>query len=143
MAAFAALIPIIEAAAPLLTPLIKGAATHLEHLFGAKTGPAKFDALLNMILPLAEKLSTAGQIPGQLDPALLAGLIQPIVTDMKSKGELTPESAAAAIQSAGPAGVGGMAGSAKGGLGAAVGAGQTIKITGGSLVLAGGATGPA
>src|SRR5690348_10549765 len=132
MAAFAALIPIIEAAAPLLTPLIKSGATHLEQIFGAKTGPTKFDALLNMILPTAEKLSTAGKIPGQLDPASIAGLIQSIVTDMKAKGELTPEAVQAKVQSAGAGAVigGGAGGGAGAGLAAMAGE-MLLTVVGG------------
>ncbi len=66
-------------------------ATHVERLFGAKTGPTKFDNVLTTTLKVAQDLGTAGKIPGQLDPQSVAVLIQSVVSDMKAKGLLTPE----------------------------------------------------
>lgn len=87
----AAIIPLVTAAIPLLTPLVMSLVTHVEHLFGAKTGATKFDNVLTSTLKVAQDLGTAGKIPGQLDPQSIAVLIQSVVSDMKAKGLLTPE----------------------------------------------------
>lgn len=94
----AAAIPLITAAIPLLQPLISSLVVHVENLFGAKTGPTKFDAVLNAVTKVASDLSTAGKIPGQLDPNSIAMLIETVVQDLKSTGVLNPSTAAKIAQ---------------------------------------------
>jgi hypothetical protein len=81
----------------MLTPLVTGLVQHLEVLFGNKTGPTKFDAVLQSVMAVATRLSTAGAIPGQLDPASIAAMIETVVQDLKSKGALNPQTSAAII----------------------------------------------
>lgn len=102
-----AIIPIISAAAPLLTPLIHSLVTQVEHLFGAKTGPTKFDLVLQSVTTAAEKLATAGKIPGQIDSAIIATMIQTLVSQLNANGVLTPENAAQAVAKGGVVGVAG------------------------------------
>jgi uncharacterized protein (DUF697 family) len=83
-------IPLISAAVPLLTPLIESLVTHVESMFGAKTGPTKFDAVLTAVSKVAADLGTAGKIPGQLDTASLATMIETVVQQFKADGILTP-----------------------------------------------------
>lgn len=92
MAALA--IPIIAAASPLLTPLIQSLVMYVEHRFGAKQGPTKLDTVVNAVLPVAVSLATAGQIPGQLDAAHVAAMVEAVVQRLKDAGVLNPETAA-------------------------------------------------
>lgn len=94
MAAFA---PLIAAAIPLLTPLVAGLVNHVEVLFGPKTGPAKFSVVLACVAAVAAQLSTAGTLPGQLDPASIGAMIESVVQELKSKGVLNPQSSAGVI----------------------------------------------
>jgi len=94
----AAVIPIIAAAAPLLQPLISSLVMHVEHIFGHKTGPTKFDNVLTAVLKTASDLATAGKIPGQLDPSSIATMIESVVQDLKARGVLNPETAASVVQ---------------------------------------------
>src|SRR5689334_22161608 len=84
----AATIPLITAAIPLLTPIITNLIQHVESLFGAKTGETKFKTVLDAVTAIAGQLSTAGKLPGVLDPSTLAQQIEVIVQDLKSKGQL-------------------------------------------------------
>jgi hypothetical protein len=93
----AAIIPILAAAAPLLTPLIRTLAVHVEHLFGARTGPTKFDVVLQSVLKAADAMATGGQIPGRLDPASIAAMVQTVVQQLQSAGILTPEASSALV----------------------------------------------
>jgi hypothetical protein len=92
MAALAAsLAPaLIEAAVPLLTPLIGTLVTHVESLFGAKTGPTKFDVVLNAVTKAASDLSTAGKLPGQLDSAAIGTMIETVVQSLNAANVLNP-----------------------------------------------------
>jgi uncharacterized protein (DUF697 family) len=89
----AAIIPVVLAAAPLLQPLITSLVTHVEHLFGAKTGPTKFDVVLNAVTKAAEDLSAAGKLPGVLDSQSITAMIQTVVADLQAAGVLNPTSA--------------------------------------------------
>ena len=86
----AAVIPIVLAAAPLLQPLITSLVTHVEHLFGAKTGKTKFDLVLGAVTQAAEQLATAGKIPGVLDAQSIAAMIQTVVTDLQARRNPQP-----------------------------------------------------
>ena len=91
----------------------------VEHLFGHKTGPTKFDIVFQTILKTAQDLATAGKIPGQLDNASIASLIESIVQELKAQGVLTPEIATTIMSNSASAMIGG----------------KTVKIIGGSLQL--------
>jgi hypothetical protein len=93
----AAFAPLIASAIPLLTPLVTGLVHHVEALFGTKTGPAKFSIVLACVTAVATQLSTAGMLPGQLDPASIAAMIESVVQELKSKGILNPPSCASII----------------------------------------------
>ncbi len=86
MAALA--IPILSAAMPLLMPVISKLVTEAERLFGAKTGPTKFDSVLQAITPIATQLATAGKIPGTLDAVSIGAMIETAVQALKSAGLL-------------------------------------------------------
>jgi uncharacterized protein (DUF697 family) len=90
-----AIVPIIAAAAPLLTPLIHSLVLRVEGLFGSKTGPVKLDAVVAALSPIVTQLATSGKIPGQLSPADIAALVESIVQMLKSSGLLNPDTAAA------------------------------------------------
>jgi hypothetical protein len=83
-------VPLIAAAAPLLTPLIESLVTHVESLFGAKTGATKFGVVLGAVTKAAEDLGTSGKLPGQLDAATIATMIETVVQNLKSAGVLNP-----------------------------------------------------
>lgn len=83
-------VPLIAAAAPLLTPLIESLVTHVETLFGAKTGPTKFDVVLQAVGKAAQDLGAAGKLPGQLDTATIATMIETVVQNLKAAGVLNP-----------------------------------------------------
>ncbi len=55
----AALVPLIAAGYPILKPVILSLVTHIEHLFGAKTGPTKLKAVLDALSPIAAALGVA------------------------------------------------------------------------------------
>jgi len=94
----AAIIPILSSAIPLLRPYIISLVTHVEHLFGPKTGPTKFDAVLKALLDAASKLSTAGKLPGTLDPGSAGSMIESIVQELKALGILNPAGVAPIVQ---------------------------------------------
>jgi hypothetical protein len=96
-------VPLIVAAIPMLKPLITGLVHHVEVLFGHKTGPTKFDQVLKATLNAAQALATAGKIPGQLDPASIAMMIETEVQQLKAAGALTPEASAAVVSGTGAA----------------------------------------
>lgn len=120
----AALIPILTAAAPLLSPLIQSIVLHVERLFGAGTGPQKLTTAVNTILGIADDLSKSGKIPGVLDPASITGLIQATVTDLKSRGILTPDLATSIISAQAST--------------STIPPTSTLKITGGTIQVAAG-----
>ncbi len=80
--------PLITAAAPLLMPVIADLVTRVEHLFGAKSGPTKLGTVVNAVTPIAEQLSTAGAIPGQLDAASITAMIEAVIQSLKAGGLL-------------------------------------------------------
>lgn len=122
----AAIIPIVAAAAPLLRPAISWLAVHVEHLFGAKTGPTKFDIVLNAALKIASDLATSGKIPGSLDAVSVATLVESVVQELKSSGVLNPNTAQTMVEH-------GNVVISQGGAASSVSA--TLQITGGTLVL--------
>lgn len=93
----AAIIPIITAAAPLLTPLIETLVQKVEGLFGAKNGATKFQSVLDAVLPIAQQLSTAGKIPGPMDPTAIGTMIETVVQNLKAQGQLPSGSATTAV----------------------------------------------
>lgn len=117
----AAIIPILVAAEPLLRPLILSLIVHAEKLFGDKTGAIKFNNVLTAVVKTAEDLSTSGKIPGTLDPASLANMIESGVQELKNKKILTPEQAGAIVAANEPTN--------------SLPAKTTIKITGGTIEL--------
>lgn len=124
----AAVIPVVAAAAPLLMPLIQSLVTHVEHLFGAKTGADKFALVLQSTIAAADKLSAAGKIPGTLDPASIATMIQTLVSQLNANGVLTPENAANAVSK-------GSVIQTSPGISVPLGSVTTLSIVGGSLQL--------
>lgn len=87
----AAIIPLIlSAAVPLVKPLISSLVLHVEGLFGAKTGPQKFQSVLDAVTPIVNALSAAGILKGTMDTTSLSTLIESIVQDLKAQGVLTP-----------------------------------------------------
>lgn len=93
----AAIVPLIETALPILEPYIKSAALHLEHLFGGGgTGPTKMNVLVQGLTAVANALSTAGKLPGNLDASSLAAMAQSVVSAMLDAGTLNPQTAAVA-----------------------------------------------
>ena len=116
----AAVIPIIAAAAPLLTPLIQRLVLGVESLLGPKTGPAKSAAVVGALQPIVSALSTAGAIPGQLDPASLTAMVESVVQALSASGVLNPQAAGAIL--AQPVGVSTMQPG-------------TLRIVGGTLQL--------
>jgi len=113
-----AIIPIVVAAAPLLQPLINSLIIHVEKLFGAKTGTTKFDNVLQATLKTATDLSTAGKIPGTLDPATIAMMVEAEVQSLKAAGVLTPEIATQIVNNTSAAKM------------AIAGVSQPLKVTG-------------
>lgn len=89
----ATIVPIIAAAAPLITPAIKWLAVHVENLFGAGTGPTKLSAVVNAVTPIVQQLATSGKIPGQLDTASIVALVESVVQSLKADGVLNPDTA--------------------------------------------------
>ena len=89
----AAAVPIITAAIPLLRPVIKGLISGVQRIFGHNngTGPTKLNAVVDAAVTVAEKMATAGKIPGQLDVATIASIVEAVVQEMKSSGELPSE----------------------------------------------------
>ncbi len=96
MAAIAA--PLIIAALPILKPYITMLITHAEHLFGDKTGVTKFDNVLQATVKTAADLSTAGKLPGTLDPSSIAMMIETEVQNLKNTGVLTPAAASEIVK---------------------------------------------
>lgn len=90
----AAFIPLIAAGYPIVKPLIISLVAHVEHLFGAKTGATKLQAVLDAITPIATALGTAGKIPGQLNAETLTAYINTVVADLNKQGVLNAASAA-------------------------------------------------
>jgi hypothetical protein len=95
-AAVVALAPIgaelLKIALPKITPLVTSLITHAEALFGAKTGPTKFQSVLDAATPFINALSASGKIPGTLDGVSVGTIIETIVQDLKSKNLLDPSS---------------------------------------------------
>jgi hypothetical protein len=86
----AALIPIITGLAPVVLPwIVKG----VDLIFGPKTGDAKMPAALASLRAILEAAATAGKLPGPVpsDDALRV-IIETVVQDLKSKGEMPTES---------------------------------------------------
>ena|SRR5579864_2184689 len=91
----AAILPIISAAAPLVVPLIEKLVMGIEHLIQGKgQGPTKATTVINALLPIFDALSTAGIIPGKLDPTSIAAMVENVVQSLKSQGILNPQVAA-------------------------------------------------
>ena len=90
MAAAVLLPTVISAVIPLITPLVQSLVVHVEKLFGAKTGPDKFQSVLAAILPVVNALSTAGKIPGTVDGVAVGSIIESVVQELKGKGILNP-----------------------------------------------------
>lgn len=86
----AAIIPIIAAAAPLLKPIIEGLIMNVQKLFGHDngTGPTKAASVIEAALVIADKLSTAGKIPGVVDATTIATMMETIINELKAKGLL-------------------------------------------------------
>jgi hypothetical protein len=97
----AAVIPIIAAATPLLRPIIKGLISGAQRIFGHNngTGATKAQTVIDAALTVAEKLATAGKIPGHLDAAFIASLVEALVQEMKAAGELPTDGAPTGIPS--------------------------------------------
>ena len=102
----AAIIPLASAVLPivipLLRPVVESLVTHVEKIFGAKTGETKFQTVVDQLTPLVEALATSGKIPGTIDGVHVGSLVETVVQDLKSKGVLTPT-----IIPASPLGAGG------------------------------------
>jgi len=81
-------LPLISAALPLLKPVITSLVTHIESLFGSKTGNTKLQTVLNALKPVADALSSAGIIPGKIDASSLSTIIQTVVEELNSSGVL-------------------------------------------------------
>lgn len=94
----AAIIPIIAAAAPLLKPVIKDLVLNAQKLFGHNngTGSTKAQTVIDAAVSIAEKLSTAGRIPGLIDPSSIAVMVESIVQELKGSGVL-PSDAGGAV----------------------------------------------
>ena len=93
----AAIIGLVGAALPILTPFLTSAIHHVEVLFGAGTGPTKLDTVVNAGLQLAGSLSTAGKIPGTIDVATMTTFVQTLVQELQAQGLLNPTSSASII----------------------------------------------
>jgi len=115
-----AIIPIIAAAAPLLTPIISALIMRVEHLIGAGNGSTKSSMVVNAVLPIAQALATAGKIPGQLDATSLLPIVESIFQSLQAAGVVNPETAA--VLAAQPIGVSTLPPG-------------TLRITGGTLQL--------
>lgn len=86
-----AIVPILAAAAPLLTPLIESLIQKVETIFPkAGSGATKMTAVVNAIQPVANQLSASGAIPGQLDAASITTMAETILQQLKTSGTLTP-----------------------------------------------------
>lgn len=88
--AAAAVIGLAPLVVPIIKPLIESLVTHVEHLFGAKTGPTKFQSVLDAVTPILAQLSTAGKIPGTIDTSSVQMLIESVVQELKATGVLNP-----------------------------------------------------
>lgn len=89
-AAIIALAPLISAAIPVIKPVIQSLVLHVEKLFGAKTGPDKFKAVLQAITPIVDAMATSGRIPGTIDGVAVSSLIEAVVQEFKATGILNP-----------------------------------------------------
>jgi hypothetical protein len=81
---------LLKVALPKIRPLAESLILHAEQLFGAKTGPVKFQSVLEALTPFISALSTSGKIPGTLDGVAVGTIIETIVQDLKSKDQLNP-----------------------------------------------------
>ena len=93
----AAAIPILTAAMPLLIPIGRALVVQVEHLFGAKSGAAKANAVYDALGAVAAQMAEHGKIPAKLDSASITAIIEAIVAEMNSRGILNPASAAAMV----------------------------------------------
>lgn len=82
---------VLKIAIPKLWSAGESLVLHVEKLFGSKTGPTKFETVVNALAPIANALSTAGIIPGVLDGSGLGSIVETIVQDLKRKEQLTPD----------------------------------------------------
>lgn len=85
-----AIIPIIAAAAPLLKPVIENLVLGVQRLFGHNNGTdtTKAASVIEAALVIADKLSTAGKIPGVVDATTIATMMETIISELKAKGLL-------------------------------------------------------
>lgn len=88
----AAIVPVIAAAIPLLRPVIKGLISGVQRIFGHNQGqgPTKLQTVVNATMTVVEQMATAGKIPGHLDAAAIASIVEAVVQEMKATGELPP-----------------------------------------------------
>lgn len=86
----AAIIPIVTAAAPLIIPLIKDLVANIQNMFGHNngTGQTKAETVVDAVMAVVTKLSAAGKIPGVMDPATIASMVEMVVQQMKADGAL-------------------------------------------------------
>lgn len=94
----AAIIPIVTAAAPLIIPLIKDLVANMQNMFGHNngTGQTKAETVVDAVMAVVTKLSAAGKIPGVMDPATIASMVEMVVQQMKADGKLPSDGATAA-----------------------------------------------
>ena len=74
----------------MLKPLVTSLVTHVEALFGGKTGQTKFQTVVDQLVPVIDALATAGKIPGTIDGVSVGSLVESVVQELKSKGQLNP-----------------------------------------------------
>jgi hypothetical protein len=95
----AAIVPLVisgvQAAYPILAPIIQSIVVHLESLHGAKTGAqVKLPAAVAAVTPVANSLSTAGKFP-LLTADQITAMIESSVQQLKATGILNPDTASA------------------------------------------------
>lgn len=131
-----ALAPEILAALPVIVPYIKNEILQVEALFGKGTGATKKNTVVNNTVGLTNNLANlpAGapnKLPAPVDPTSIENIVEMLVQLLKTApGGLTPAAAASIVQAQvnpllNPLASAPPAPSAP--------AGQTLKITGGTL----------
>jgi hypothetical protein len=76
--------PIIAALISLAPTLISPAIRAVEALFGPKTGDTKMAAVVAALMPVLEKLATAGKLPGIPDPSTLETVVESVFQQDKA-----------------------------------------------------------
>ena len=95
----APLIPIISAAMPLLIPLGHAIVVHMEHLFGAKTGPTKAEGAYDALAATVAQLVKTGKLAGPVDSSTIAGIVELCVYNLNKSGILSDPAKVAEIVS--------------------------------------------